>query len=283
MKRLLLTGSSGYLGQRLLAAAGAWRVVATYHSRPPASAEVEALALDLRDGPAVRAAVRAARPDVIVHTACSNRSPEQIQAIGPAARHLAEAAVELGVRLVHVSTDLVFDGEQAPYSDFAPRRPLGDYGTAKAEAEAVVSALCPAAVLVRPSLIWGLTPLDHQTRWLAEAARAGRPATLFTDEIRCPVFVDDLAAALLELAGRPEVSGPLNAGGAQALSRWEFGQRLLAVLGLSAGAHITAGTTRASGLIRARDLTLAAGRAQRELRTPLRGVDEVLAAGHTHV
>ena len=280
MKRLLLTGSSGYLGQRVLRAAQGWEVTAAYFSRPPGG-QFQAVALDLRDGPAVRAALRAARPDAIIHTACSNRNAEQIRAIRPAAAHLAQFAAETGVRLVHVSTDLVFDGEQAPYTDEAPLSPLGDYGQAKAEAEAIVRRACPNAVIVRPSLIWGLDPLDHQTRWLAEAARSGGPATLFTDEIRCPVFVADLAEALLELSARPEVAGPLNAGGAQALNRWAFGLRLLAALGLPAGANITPGTSRAAGLVRARDQTLAPGRARRELRAPLRGVDEALAAINT--
>jgi dTDP-4-dehydrorhamnose reductase len=132
---------------------------------------------------------------------------------------------------------------------------------------------------VRPSLIWGLDPLDHQTGWLADAARRGDAATLFTDEYRCPVHVNDLAEALLELADRGEVTGALNAGGAQALNRWEFGLRLLAALNLAAGPQIVPGTIRAAGLSRARDLTLAPGRAARELRTRLRAVDEVLAAG----
>jgi dTDP-4-dehydrorhamnose reductase len=88
--------------------------------------------------------------------------------------------------------------------------------------------------------------------------------------------VQDLAGALLELAGRPDLSGPMNLGGAQPLNRWDFGMRLLRALGVTPGPNIRPGTVAGSGLIRARDLTMISARAGRELRTRLRGVDEVL-------
>ncbi|MCS6911280.1 MAG: sugar nucleotide-binding protein, partial [Anaerolineales bacterium] len=151
MKRLLITGGSGYLGAHLLAAAEDWEVVATYHTRPITPARGTARPLDLRDEAATRAVIGELRPNAIIHTACSNRDAEHIRAIVPAARHLAQAAQECGARLVHVSTDMVFDGERAPYADDATPAPLGEYARAKAEAEALIAALCPGAVIARPS------------------------------------------------------------------------------------------------------------------------------------
>jgi dTDP-4-dehydrorhamnose reductase len=278
MKRLLITGASGYLGQRLTRAAGEWDVAATYFSRPVRMGRGQAFALDLREEAAVLAAFERVRPDAVLHTACSNRDADHIAAILPAARNVVAAARSVGARLVHVSTDLVFDGEHAPYHDDSLPAPINDYGRAKAGAEAIVAEVFPEAAIVRPSLIWGLDPVDRQTRWLVDGARSGPPVTLFTDEVRCPVFVDDLAAALLELAGRPEIVGVLNTGGPQALNRWDFGQRLLAALGIAGRGNVRPGTVGDSGLARARNLTLAPGRAARELRSRLRGVDEVLAA-----
>jgi len=277
MRRLLVTGGSGYLGRRLasLAAAQGWAVTSTYLNNPPAAGQ--SLRLNLLDGAAVRAALDELRPDAIAHTACSNRDAANIAAIAPAARHLAQAAQALGLRLVHVSTDMVFDGEHAPYADDAAPAPLTDYGQAKAEAEALVQAACPSAAIGRPSLIWSLDPLDRQTGWLVDGMKRGERVTLFTDEIRCPVQVDDLAAALLALAERPEIAGPLNLGGAQALNRWEFGLRLLAALGEPRLPNVVPGTVAASGLRRPRDLTLYTERAQQHHLPPLRGVDVVLA------
>jgi len=278
VKTLLITGGSGYLGSQLAQAALAqgWTVWATFYSHPIRAERFQATQLDLRDAGQTRATLQQVRPQAIVHTACSNRG-DQPRHIVPAAQSVAAAARERGVRLVHVSSDTVFDGEHPPYADEARPAPVMDYGRAKAEAEALVSELYPAAVIVRPSLIWGLDPLDHQTRWLVDAVRHAERVTLFTDEFRCPVNVADLCMALLELAALPQLAGPLNLGGAQSLSRWDFGLRLLQCLGLAPGPTLLKGLSRDSGLERPRDLTLISRRASEHLKTRLRGVDEVLA------
>jgi dTDP-4-dehydrorhamnose reductase len=279
VKRLLVTGGGGYLGAYLLplAAQAGWTVCATVLSSPAPAGPHRIRRLDLTDAEPVRAVIVEERPDAIIHTACSNRTPASLAAIAPAARNLAEAARGCGAHLVHVSTDLVFDGEHSPYLDDAPPSPLAPYGAAKAEAEASISSLYPEAVIVRPSLIWSLSPLDHQTSWLVAGAREGARVTLFTDEIRCPVFLDDLAAGLLELAARRDLSGPMNLVGPQALNRWDFGLRLLRALAIPVGANVAPLTVAESGLVRARNLTLIARRATEHLATRLRGVDEVLA------
>ena len=133
---------------------------------------------------------------------------------------------------------------------------------------------------MRP-LIWSLEPLDKQTTWLVDGMRRGERVTLFTDEWRCPVHLHDLAEALLELAARPDLSGPFNLGGSQALNRWDFGLRLLSALGLPRESNVLPGTVAESGLERARDLTLRRTRAERLLSTRLRGVDEIVGSGRS--
>ena len=279
MTRLLITGGSGYLGAHLRQAAAAlgWDVYGTYFSRPFTAGAGEAVPLDLNQPEAAAALVAHLRPDAIIHTACSNRDSANIAAIAPAARRLARAARAHGARLVHLSTDMVFDGEHAPYDDEAPPAPLGAYGRAKAAAEATVAALCPSAAIVRPSLIWSLEPLDRQTTWLVDGMRRGERVTLFTDEIRCPIHLHDLAAALLELAARPDLAGPFNLGGPQPLNRWDFGLKLLAALGQPRGSNVLPGAVAGSGLARARNLSLLCTRARQLLTTPIRSVDEAVA------
>jgi dTDP-4-dehydrorhamnose reductase len=278
-RKLLLTGASGYLGQALLENARGWEVLALSYSRRVQRPGISTEQVDLRDAEATQAMVRASKPYVIVHAAASNRNAEHIAAIVHGAQNVASAARDSGARLIHVSSDLVFDGESGPYTDETGPAPLDNpYATAKGEAEKRVARIHPQAAIVRPSLIWGLNPLDHQTQWLVEAVRKNVPVTLFTDEIRCPVYVHDLARAILELADRVDLVGPYNLVGAQPLNRWEFGLRLLRKLGLKPSPTLKPGLSRDSGLVRARDLTLRADRARHDLRTRLRGVDEVLSS-----
>jgi dTDP-4-dehydrorhamnose reductase len=278
VKRLLVTGGSGYLGAHVLGAAagGGWEPTGTYNARPFVALSSRAVPLDLTRPRRLAALLGDLQPAAIIHTACSNRDAANIAAIVPAARHLAQAASDHGLRLIHVSTDLVFDGERAPYTDGSVPAPLGEYGQAKAEAEAVIAEMCPSAAIVRPSLIWCLDPRDRQTRWLVDGARRGAPVTLFTDEIRCPVHLHDLVAVLLELAERADIAGPVNCTGPQALNRWDFGVRLLAAIGVPRGANVRPGTVAESGLVRARNLTVLSERAGTLLRTRLRSVDDVL-------
>ena len=158
-KSLLITGGAGYLGQHLLSFATNWTTHATYfQSKPPGSIEATLHYCDLRERHLVDTLFESLTPSAIIHTACSNRSAEEISAILPAAQNLAQAAQRQGCRFIHVSTDLVFDGEQAPYTEESSPKPISPYGKAKAEAETAVSNLYPSALIVRPSLIYGIDP-----------------------------------------------------------------------------------------------------------------------------
>jgi len=105
---------------------------------------------------------------------------------------------------------------------------------------------------------------------------------LFTDELRCPVWVESLAAAVVELAGM-DYTGVLHVAGAQPLSRYEFGLRLLRFHGLDPcrtcperSRRVIPARSRDSGLPRPLNCTLDCSRARALLCTPLPGVDEVL-------
>jgi dTDP-4-dehydrorhamnose reductase len=160
-----------------------------------------------------------------------------------------------------MSTDVVFDGRKgAPYVEEDEPSPVTDYGRAKHEAERRVAAANPETLIVRTSLVYGgPEPSKHERAALENAM------TFYEDEIRCPVQVDDLAAALLELAAL-DVSGPLHVAGADAVSRAEFAE--LIVRGPVASAPAPSG--------RPLDCTLDSSRAQALLRRQLRGVRSVL-------
>jgi dTDP-4-dehydrorhamnose reductase len=290
---MLITGGSGYLGGWVVRlAASAWDVTATYFTDASRRFDANWRRLDVRDQPSVEALIEELRPEAIVHTAALNPGQgtefDAVNAEGT--RHVAQAAAAVGARLIHVSTDVLFNGEKGNHSEEDPPSPITPYGRSKALAEEAVRASGVDAVIVRTSLIYGpavdvpdTSPpatrwrhWDRQTRWIVGDLRAAKPVHLFTDERRCPIWARSLASALVELADQT-YTGVLHVAGAQALSRYAFGVRLARFHGLDPGG-ITPTLSRESGLIRPLDCTLDCSRAQAILDTPLPGVDAKLKA-----
>ena len=99
---------------------------------------------------------RAAEPDVIVHTAYRRDGPTAQAVTVDGTAHVANAAVAQGARLLHLSTDVVFDGRAGrPYREPDRLCPVSDYGRAKTAAEHLVRTIAPGALIVRTSLIYG--------------------------------------------------------------------------------------------------------------------------------
>ena len=240
--RLHVTGPTGYLGSELV------------RLRPDATTE----RVEVRDAAAVSRLLERLRPEVVIHTAY-RQDEDDVNTVG--SENVARAAAAVGARLVHLSTDVVFDGRKgAPYVEEDTLSPVTDYGRAKAEAEVRVALAHAGALLVRTSLLYGgETPSKH------ELSAHDPEFTFFTNEIRSPVQVGDLAHALLELA-ELDASGPLHVAGADDVSRAEFAELIARGPVSSAPAPET----------RPLDCALDSSRARALLRTRLRGVREVL-------
>ena len=224
------------------------------HAEP--RGDVDWVRADVRDPVAIRAAARGC--DAVIHTAyVQGEGAWEVNADGS----LAVAEASRGARLVHLSTDLVFDGRRGRYREDDAPAPLNDYGRSKAEAETRVARTHPEAVLARTSLLYGGAEPGPQERLAREHTR------FFVDELRSPVHVDDLALGLLELLTL-DVSGPLHLGGADDVSRYDFAVLLGADPARLAPAHTTPD--------RPADVTLDSSRAGALLSTRLRGVREVL-------
>ncbi|HWG99689.1 MAG TPA: sugar nucleotide-binding protein [Pilimelia sp.] len=270
--RMLVTGASGYLGSRVVrhAAAAGWSPVGTYLATPADTADER---LDIRDPDGVSRLLRRVRPDVVLHAA-AGRDRNDWRSNADGAAHVAVAAAALGVRLVHVSTDAVFSGRDVHYDETALPDPVNPYGAAKAAAETAVRAVAPDAAVVRTSLIMGDGHGGAELLTHRLAAGQWRGA-LFTDEIRTPVHVDDLAEALVELADNGH-RGVLNVAGADAVSRYELGLLVARRDGLDP-TTLPAARSADTGLPRPLDVRLRLDRAAALLRVRLRGAREFLA------
>jgi dTDP-4-dehydrorhamnose reductase len=138
-------------------------------------------------------------------------------------------------------------------------------------AEEIVAAY-PNHAIVRTSLIYSPAHIDHSTEWISAALRAGQAVTLFDNQWRNPVAAESLSAACLELLEVP-FRGVIHVAGREAMTRAEYGLRLLDWWGVSERSTLRVGP---SGPEWPLDCRLDISLALRLLRTPLPGVDEVL-------
>ncbi|GGK79576.1 NAD(P)-dependent oxidoreductase [Sphaerisporangium melleum] len=201
MKRLLIAGATGMLGGAVAAAA----------EHDPDAPEVLACGrdrLDLRYPDGVLRLLREERPDVVVNcagwTAVDDAETHEVEALavnGHGVRALALGCAEIGARLVHVSTDYVFDGTaRAPYAEDAPTRPLNAYGRSKVAGERAVLGLLPeTGYVVRTAWLYGAGGRNFvQTMINLEGTRD--VLNVVDDQYGPPTWTGDLAPGLLELA-----------------------------------------------------------------------------------
>ena len=244
--KILLTGASGLVGAAFAEAAArrGHRVVGVVGRAAFALPGLaERRSLDLEDAAGVTTLALEVFPDAIVNCAAvaepaaCDADPVRAQALNvslPAM--LAKLAHHLSARLVHISTEQVFDGATPPYAVGDAPRPLNLYGRQKLESERQVHAAAPEfAVTLRAPLLTGNSPGGTRSlheRLLADWA-AGKAPRLYRDEIRQPCTAGNLAEAMVELCERRDLAGVFHWAGAEALSRVELAKRIRAHFKLS--------------------------------------------------
>jgi dTDP-4-dehydrorhamnose reductase len=235
-------------------------VVPAYHSQPvPGGVQ-----LDIRRKDHVRDVIRTVQPDAIIHTAYKQ---DDWATTANGAVNVALAAA--GARLVFVSSDAVFGDRTTAYHEGEPPCPSTPYGAAKAAAETATRALRPDALVARTSLIVGSDGDSGEEQRVRRLA-AGEPGAFYTGNIRCPIHVNDLAYALLELLSL-DVDGITHLSGPESLSRHELGRLIATRDGLDPDAlPFEAGTPS--------DIRLDSRRTQQLLRTRLRPPSDFLSA-----
>lgn len=263
-KRLMLvTGGAGFLGRHLLkmTAGEGWEVVA-----PPSAA------LDVRNRARVIDEVRGWRPQAVVHLAYRQ---DDRRVIADGSRNVADAAAAAGARLVHLSTDVVFTGREQPYTEDDLPDAAEGYGRWKADAEDLVRAGCPGAVMVRTSLLYGTDQLGRPQHDLVDVLAGRKPMRFFTDEYRCPAHAADVAEVVLRLASMPEVTGPLHVAGPDVISRAELARTFARWMGLDP-AMVPVGPMADAGIVRPGRVLLDSSRAA-QMGLRCRPIAEALA------
>ncbi|HEX9987596.1 MAG TPA: dTDP-4-dehydrorhamnose reductase [Chloroflexia bacterium] len=198
--RIAITGTTGTLGQALVRHAGSAGHELLHLNRPDC---------DITDAIAVRRAITAFGPDVVIHAAAytnvdgAESEPDIAFATnGLGTRNLALACLDADAALAYVSTNMVFFDEKrtTPFTELEPPCPRGVYATSKRAGEIYVEQLMSRFYIARVSWLYGKQG-DSFVHKIVRAADARGALTVVADEVATPTYAEDLADALLKLAG----------------------------------------------------------------------------------
>ncbi len=235
METLLVIGASGLLGQYLVRQGKNLfgRVVGTYNSNRFEMQGVEARELDITSEQGVGELLEEIRPEFAVITSALTGvdhcevHPEEARAVNEVGPHnIASACHELGVKLLHVSTDYVFEGYDGDYREDDEPNPVNVYGRTKLYGERAVLSAAPESIVARVCVLYGwnrITPKTNFVTWLLERMGSAGRVELFEDQIVTPSYAHEVSQALLKLIAK-DVKGIYHASGSQKVSRYEMGK-----------------------------------------------------------
>jgi dTDP-4-dehydrorhamnose reductase len=288
--KILLTGASGLVGAevaRQAAATGHFVIglVGRWTAAVPGTSELHSV--NFIDPMIAASWVKRAQPDAIINAAAVSEpaacevDPVVSQSLNvtlPAT--LAKAAAAIRAHFIHISSEQVFDGEHAPYSISHPPRPINLYGRQKVESEQRVQSADAGAAIVRAPLLLGNSLSGRRSvhEKLFDLWAGGGTAKLYLDEYRQVCTAGNLAAALLELANRPDLHGVFHWAGTESCSRYELAQRLAARFRVSPElvAPVRRMDTPAISAKRAANLALELAPLNHELKVKPQTLDEAL-------
>ena len=289
--RVLITGINGLLGSNI-ARIFQERGHTVFGSGRQSKASVGAagyFAGDLLQSEVVSDLFEKTSPDAVIHCvglADVNRcesDPGLADALNvQTAAGIAQEAARCQCRLLHVSTDHLFDGTRPLRTEAEPPTPLNEYARSKWRGEQAVVAAHPAAAVIRTSF-YGWSPVGHAptfAEWMHDSLAAQKAITLYTDLYFNAIEVSALALALEEVLAA-DFSGVLNIASSERASKYDFGRVMAEVFGFSLQ-HVTATTFKEDSLQvrRPHDLSLATTLFRQRFKSPLPTLKEGLMRLH---
>ena len=231
MKKLLITGGSGFLGWNLCGVAKeSWDIFGTVFSHNIDIPGCIKVPVNLTDSNDLKKIFEEIKPDAVIHTAAESQpnscqtNPDKSYRINvETSINIASLCADSNIPFVFTSTDLIFDGLNPPYSEENPVSPISIYGEQKVKAEIEILKLYPEAAICRMPLMFGdSSPASSSfLQPILSNLKDNNPITLFTDEYRTPANAYSTARGLVWAI--ENISGIIHLGGKERTSRYEFG------------------------------------------------------------
>ena len=240
MKKVLLTGSNGLLGQKLIELYlqdNTIELIATARgeNRYPIKDGYTYVSMDVTDVNNVKDTIALHQPDTIIHTAamtnvdtCETDQEGAEKLNVDAVEYLVDAANTVEAHFIHLSTDFIFDGDDGPYTEEAEPEPLSYYGETKLAAENMVRNQGHKWSIARTILVYGIVhdmSRSNIVLWAKGALEKGQSINVVNDQVRSPTLAEDLARGC-QLIEQKEAEGIFNISGKDQMSIVEIVERV---------------------------------------------------------
>ena len=245
MNRLLIIGASGFIGQHLLQrlqSSPEHEVRGTYLTAMPQTQGCSWHQVDVTDPEQLGAVFRLTQPEMVVHLAAMSdvnqcqRTPQRASEINVrGTEHIAKLCALYQAKLLFLSTEYVFSGDQGYYREDDAPQPTTHYGQTKWEAEQAVAREAEQWSILRTSLVYGWPMAANRSNLvtrLLDSLRSGRPFHGYTDMYRSPVYVEDVVEGIIKLA-QGDYSGVHHVAGPEWVNIGEFARAVAEVFDLN--------------------------------------------------
>jgi len=283
VKKLLITGTSGLLGNEIvIIAKHNYEVIPTHNTKPLHS---NSLRLEITNLNETLSIFHKLEPNVVIHTAsetnvdkCETEKEQAWKTNVQGTRNIAEACKNVGAKLIYISTDYVFDGKKGLYNEEDKPNPVNYYGLTKFEGERQVIEHSNNYAILRTSVLYGWHPWKQNfATWVINQLKQEKEINVVDDHYNTPTLADNLAEITIEVTERDR-RGLYHASGSERISRYKFAKQIARTLNLNAELVKPVKMSQLTAWIakRPRDSSLNTSKIQKQLKTKPLNITEGL-------
>jgi dTDP-4-dehydrorhamnose reductase len=283
MEKLVITGSAGLLGSKVMKfAKHDYEVIPLHNTKP---LHPNSLKLDITDRKQVYNLLTKLKPDIAIHAAsetnvdkCETEKEHVWKTNVEGTRNIALACSKAGAKLVYISTDYIFDGEKGNYKEQDKPNPINYYGVTKLEGENQVIYHCKNYAILRTSVLYGWHPWKQNfATWIISMLKQNKEITIVKDHYNTPTLADNLAEITIE-AVQEDLQGLYHVSGSERISRYEFAQQIAKTFNLDPNLIKPIKMRQLAAWIakRPKDSSLSTDKIQKQLKTKPLNITEGL-------